>query len=308
MKLPKISIKNYQFTIIVFVLITIAGLYSYLSMPGTENPELVMPGSNVVIIYPGTNPVDMEQLIVLPVEDALNELDDIKKIETTIKDGLALVSIEFIYGSDADEKFDEVSEKINSVRSELPDDIYKIDVKQWTMLDVSMMQLALVSDSLEYSELNKKAETLKKELKKAQGVRKVEILACPNQEVRISMNTEKMAQMNITVDHIINAVKSNNANIPGGAIKLSDKSFGIKTAGSFKDLDEIRNTVVNSYQGRIIYLKNVADVNFKYEDNKYLARFSGKRAIYISVMQKANQNVFNTTEAVKEKIEKFNAK
>ena len=83
----------------------------------------------------------------------------------------------------------------------------------------------------------------------ASGVRKIEINAYPEQEVRISMNTEKMAQMNISIDHILNAVKSNNANIPGGAVKLGDKSFGIKTSGSYKNLDEIRNTVVNSYQG-----------------------------------------------------------
>ena len=94
MKLPKIAISNYQFTIAVFILITIAGLNSYLNMPRMENPEVDIPGASVVVMYPGTNPVDMENLVVAPIEDALNELDDIKSIETNITDGLALILIE----------------------------------------------------------------------------------------------------------------------------------------------------------------------------------------------------------------------
>ncbi len=305
MKLPKISINNYQFTIIVFILITIAGLNSYLNMPRMENPETKMPGASVIVIYPGTNPVDMEHLVVTPIEDVLNELDDIKSIETSINDGLAVIHIEFYYETDADKKFDDVVEKVNTVRNDLPDDIYEINIQQWTVTDVCMMQLALVSDSVEYKILQKKAEKLEKELKKESGVKKVEIIAYPEQEVRISIDIEKMAQMNISTDQIINAVKSNNANIPGGAIKLDDKSFNIKTSGSYNNLDEIRNTVVNSYQGRLIYLKNIATVNFDYEDTKYLARFSGKRAIYITVKQKEGRNVFKTTEKVKAKINKF---
>ena len=305
MKLPKIAISNYQFTIIVFILITIAGLNSYLNMPRMENPEMKIPGASVVVIYPGTNPVDMEQLVVTPIEDVLNELDDIKSIETKINDGLAVINIEFYYGTDADKKYDDVVEKVNTIRNKLPDDIYEVFTRQWTISDVCMMQLALVSDSVEYRVLQEKAEKLEKELKKESGVKKVEIMAYPEQEVRISIDIEKMAQMNISLDNISNAIKSNNANIPGGAIKLDDKSFNIKTSGPYNNLDEIRNTVINSYQGRLIYLKNIATVNFDYEDTKYLARLSGKRAIYITVKQKEGRNIFQTTEGIKTKINKF---
>lgn len=308
MKIPRISIQNYQFTIILFVLITIAGIFSYLTMPRTENPEISVPGANVIVIYPGTNPTDMEQLIALPIEDALNELDDIKKIETTINDGLAVISIEFVFGTDSDDKFDKVTQKINSVKNDLPSDIYKLDVKQWTISDVVMMQLAMVEDDAEYSDLLEQAENLKKEIKKVKGVRKVQIEAYPEQEIRISMNLEKMAHMNISIDHVINAIQMNNANIPGGSIDIGTRSFGIKTSGSFDDLDEIRNTVVNSYQGRLIYLKNIADVDFEYEDSNYLARISGTKAIFISVMQKNGLNVFTTTKAVNEKIQDYKDK
>lgn len=258
MKITRSSINNYQFTTVLVVLLFIAGIFSFLNMPRTENPEINIPGTSVIIIHPGTSPVDLEPLVATPVEDALNEIDDIKQINTTITDGLVFIAIEFNYGTDPDEKYDKVLQQVNAVKADLPSDIYDIIVNKWTPSDVTMLQLALVSKSADYRLLNEKAEKLKKNLKMVNGVKKVEIEASPEQKVRVSIDMEKMALMNITIDHIMNAVNSNNANIPGGSIKISDRSFGIKTSGSYQSLEEIENTVVNSYQGRIIYLKNIA--------------------------------------------------
>lgn len=305
MKITRSSINNYQFTTVVVLLLLIAGIFSYLTMPRTENPEINIPGVTVVLIYPGTSPFDLEQLVATPVEDVINEIDDIKKINTTINDGLVLITVEFFYGSDPDEKYDKVLQQINSIKSELPDDIYDIIVQKWTPSDVAMLQLALISDSASYRLLNDKAEKLEKELKLVDGVKKVDIQACPQQKVRVSLDMEKMALMNITIDHVMNAVVSNNANIPGGSIKISDKSFGIKTSGSYQSLEEIKNTVVNSYEGRIIYLRNIADVNFEYEDNNYLARVNGKKAIFVTVNQKEGRNIFKTREKAEEVLRRF---
>ena len=139
-----------------------------------------------------------------------------------------------------------------------------------------MMQLALVSEKASYAQLEKHADLLEKELEKVYGVKKVELIACPEREIRISLDMEKMAAMNISTDQVANAIISNNANIPGGSIKLDDKIFGLKTSGSYGELSEIKRTVVNSYLGKIIYLEDIASVEFDYEDLKYLARFPMK--------------------------------
>ena len=281
MKLPKLAIDNFQFTLVIFILITIAGISSYLGMPRTENPEVVVPGASVIVIYPGANPTDMEQLIALPVEEAINELDDIKTVSTTLRDGLAVISVEFYFHTNAKEKFDEVVQKVNGIRNELPENILELNTIEWTTSDVAMMHLALVSESRDFSELRSKAEILKKDIEKVRGVKKVKIVACPEEEIRISLDLEKMAQMNITIDHVANAIQSNNANIPGGSIDLSDKSYGVITSGSYNNLEELNNTVINSYNGRLIYLKNIAKIEFDYEDYKYYARYNSKRAIFL---------------------------
>lgn len=305
MKLTKLSINNYQFTIIIFVLMTIAGMNSFLTMPRTENPEMSAPGASVFIAYPGASPADLEQLIASPIEDAVNELEDIKKIETSIKDGLVSVSVEFFWGVDTDKKHDEVIQQVNSIKPNLPSDIYYLEVFKWSVSDVAMMQLALVSDDASYKELKEEADKLIKDLKKGSGVKKIKINACPEEEVRISLDFEKMAALNIGLDQVENAIKSNNANIPGGSIEIGDKSFSINTSGSYQSLEELKNTVIHSYNGRLIYLKNIAEVNFLYEDNRYFAGYNGHNAIFISLQPKEGRNVFETTEEIEKYIIAF---
>ncbi len=274
-------------------------------MPRTENPEMTIPGVSVIIIFPGTNPADLERLIATPLEEVINELDDINKIETTLNDGVAVIQVEFYFSSKADDKYEEVLRQVNSIRDNLPPDIYSLEVRQWSVTDVNMMQLALVSDNTEYHLLQKEAEKLKLELNRVNNIKRIKIEAYPEQEVRISIDMEKMAAMNLTIDHVSNAILSNNANIPGGAIKLGEKSMSIKTSGPYQNIEEIKNTVINSWMGRIIYLKNIAEVKFDYEDQNYLARYNGTKAVFISFNQKEGKNVFKTAEESKKIIQDF---
>ncbi|MBN2524145.1 MAG: efflux RND transporter permease subunit [Bacteroidales bacterium] len=311
MRLSKIAIDYYQFTLIVFAILLFAGIQAFISMPKTENPEIVIPGVSVLVVYPGANPVDMEELVALPIEEAVNELDEIKRINTTVFDGIASVSVEFDFQADADKKYEEVVQKVNSIRNKLPEEIIDLQVTQWSTSDVAMLQLALISENASYRELEYQAEILKKEVERVNGVKKVEIVACPEQEVRISLDFEKMAGMNISVDDVAGAILSNNANIPGGTMKLGDKVFSVKTSGAFGDLEQIRRTVVNSYMGRLIYLENIAEVNFDHEDIKYFVRFpeadtSGKqKTVFVIVKQIEGLNVLDIAEDAKAEIRKF---
>jgi multidrug efflux pump subunit AcrB len=305
MKFPRAAINNYQFTIMVFILLIIYGLFSYKNMPRTEDPMIVIPGASVIVVYPGASPVDLEELVAVPLEDAINELDDIKKINTTIRDGICIIGVEFIFGTNAGDKYDEVVQKVNSTANELPENIYSLETLQWTTTDVNIMQLALVSENAEYREMLDIAEKIEKEIKKIHSVKSVDIIAYPEEEVHISLDFEKMAQMNISLEQVSNAIIGNNANIPGGNIDVSGKSFGVKTSGSYNNLAEIKNTIVSSFNGRIIFLKDIAVVDFDYEENKYYARYKGERSIFITLKQKEGFNVFYTTDDIYPIIDKY---
>ena len=305
MKLPKLAIDNYQFTLVIFLLLVIMGINSYFSMPRTEDPPVQIPGASIFVIYPGANPNDLEKLIVQPVEEALNELEEIKKIQSTAVNGMVNVAVEFTFKTDAGEKFDEVVEAINGIRADLPADIYKLQVSEWSSTDVSVFQFALVSESATYERLEYLAENLKHKIEKVNGVRAVEIHGMPAKQIRISMDVPKMAMMNISIDQVEKSVVSNNQNIPGGALSIGTRHFNINSNGAYKNIDEIRNTVVGSYEGRLVYLGDVASVGYDLEDKNYIARYNGTRSIFLTVKQKEDINIFTISGDIKQIADNF---
>src|SRR5690349_12543276 len=119
MKISEYAVKNYQFTLIMFLMAVALGVTTLLTMPRSEDPELSAPQFLVVVVYPGTSPKDIEELVVDPVEEKIHELEDMKRIKTTISDGLALFRVEYKYECDQNEKYQELVREINSLRAEL---------------------------------------------------------------------------------------------------------------------------------------------------------------------------------------------
>ena len=300
MNIPSFSIKNYQVTLTVFTFLLFLGITSFLNMPRREDPALDIPNMLVIAVYPGANPTDVESQVADVLEESINELDDLKEVQTTIRDGVAITEVEFNFGVNPDDKFDELQRQVNQVRGDLPEGIYQLDVLQFSTNTVTIMQLALVSETASYATLKTAAEDAKKVIEQVNGVRKVEIEAFAEQEVRIALNPVKMEQMGISLDRVEQAIQSNNANIPGGAVKVSNKLFNIKTSGAYDDLDQIRNTVVGAYEGKIVYLKNIAAVFFDYEDERWLARYNQTPCIYINIQQKEGYNIYSVTDPIKE--------
>jgi len=305
MKLPEIAIKNHQFTIIIALLLVLSGVFSFLTMPYSEDPSVAKAGASVVVLYPGANPTDMEQLVVDPIEEAVDELDDVKTISSYTRDGYAVIDVEFDSGSDPDKKYSDVTEKVNSIRSDLPDEIAGINLHKWGVANVNILQVAIVSDTANYSEMEKQTEKLKKKLIKIDGIKTAETYAFPKQEVRIALNLDKMSQMRISLNQLFGAIQSSNLNIPGGNIDIDTKTFNVQTNGSYKSLEDIGNTIINSNGQSIVYLKDVADVHFDYEDKTYIARFAGKRAVFVTATQKDDTNIFKIFRNVKRTISDF---
>jgi len=303
MKLPQIAINNRQFSIILFLLVLMIGINSFFNMPRTEDPPITIPGAIVKVIYPGASPKDMEELVIKPLEDAVNEIDDISKIKSTALNNFAIILIDFEYGSgNADDQYDDVVNKVNSIRKDLPQLVKSIDIQKKETSDVKILQYALTSEKANFEELRYEAERLEKVLEKVKGIKKADIYALPDREIRISIDIPKMSKMNISIDDISNAIQSNNANIPGGDFNIGKKNFNIRTSGSYKNLKEIQNTVIGSYQGKLIYMNNIADVNFRYEDDNYLARYNGKRSIFVAAEQELGVNIIQVIEESKLKL------
>ncbi len=308
MKLPKLAIENHQFTNVFVILLVLFGVVSFLTMPRSEDPQVSPAGTSVIVIYPGANPADMEELIMDPIEEVINELEDIKEIKSTAKDGLAVVAVEFLSGSDPDDKYSEVVQKVNSIRNRLPEDIFSLELMKWTISDVSILQVALICDSADYVSLKKEAERLKENLERVGGVKKVKTWAYPEREVRVAVDLEKLANKHIPLTQVMGAIVNENQNLPGGSIDIGTRRFNIRTSGNYESPEAIRNTIVHSAEGKTVLLKDIADVRFDFEDKKYTARFNGRHAVFVTVTQKIGTNIFDVEGRLKEQIAEFEKK
>src|SRR5687768_13321725 len=160
MKLLEFPVRNFQFTIVLFVMLAALGVTSWLAIPRGEDPPLHVPTFTVIAVYPGASPTDLERLVVREVEERLDALDNVDQIESRIFDGVATISVEFDFGEDPDDRYDEVLREMNSLRRELPAELASFTVEEITTLDVAISQLALVSETAPYRELDRLAERM----------------------------------------------------------------------------------------------------------------------------------------------------
>ncbi|MEQ8415961.1 MAG: efflux RND transporter permease subunit [Imperialibacter sp.] len=307
MKISEFSVKNYQFTLIVFAMVIGLGLNSLFNMPRGEDPEFESPSFAVVVVYPGTSPVDMEELVVDPIEKKISELEDVKKIVSNVDDGLVVMRIDYKYEIDPDDAYQEVIREMNTVQQELPADIFSIEIRRFTPTDVNILQIALVSETATYRQLETQADELKERLEEVKALKKVEDWGFPETAVKISLNLEKMAAAHIPLNAVLGAIQSENVNMPGGSVNAGTRRFNIKTSGSYTSLEEVQNTIVYSAADKVVYLKDIADVAFDYEEENHLTRLNGKRAVLVTAAQKEGQNIFKVQEAYQPVVDQFKA-
>ncbi len=305
MKIAEFSVKNYQFTIIVFLMIVVLGISSLLTMPKAEDPVLKATFNSIVVVYPGTSPEDIEKLVIDPIEERVNSLDDIKNIFSRAADGVAVITVEFEHHIDEEKKYGETLREINALQSKLPKDIFNIDVFKYTPETVNIIQCAIMSETATYAEMKKQAERLKDGLDRVKDLKVVEIHAFPNQRINIELNTQRMAQHKIPLNRVIGLIQAENNDIPAGSIEVGARKLNVKTSGSYGSLDEIRNTVVSTSGTQVTYLRDIAKVEFDYEESTYLARLNGKRAVFVTAAQKSNTNIFDVNEEINPIIENF---
>ena len=291
MKISELTVRNYQFTVVMFLLLIALGVYSFIKIPQAEDPEFPISIFPVIAIYPGASPADIEQLVVDKVEKSLNELEDIVRIKTEIKDGIAVVIIEFSSDTDPDKKYDEILRQLNSIKSSLPQDLYSLETLKIQAGNTNIIQSALVSGKASYSELSKYALDLKDEISSLTGIRKADAVAYPEQEIEVAIDLPKLSQLHITVSQVINAIQSENANIPGGSIEIGPKKFNVTTTGGYGSIDEVRQTIVGANMGQVVYLRDIADVSWKDEDLRYYGRYNGEKGVFLIATMKKGQNI-----------------
>jgi multidrug efflux pump subunit AcrB len=299
------AVRRWQFTLVMFAMLIALGLASFANIARSEDPSFPFPAADISVVWPGASPADMERLIVKPIEDAVNTLENVKKIQSSAFDGLAVVHTEFYYGGDPEKKQDEVIREFNRIRSTLPPDITQIDIRKDSPGLVSIVQMALVSDTASWRELKEKAENLKDAFETVPGVRTAETWAYPSPEVRVAIDLQRLARAGVSLDQVIRTIQGQNQNIPGGSVDVGLRHYNLRTSGSYTSLDQIADTVVGAGNGREVRVRDIAEVSWQIEEQTYTGRFNGKRAVFITANQKDRTNIFKVRDGIYAKLAQF---
>lgn len=305
MKIAEFSVKNSQFTFIIFCFVLALGLGSMLNMPRAEDPKFAPPGFNVVVVYPGAGPAEIENKITDKIESRLGALENIDRMRSISFNGIGLLTIEFKHGQDADKKYEEVIREVNAVRPDLPSDIYRLTIQKFSSSDVAILQGAIISENASWAEFRKEAERLEDELEKIPGIKAADTWGFPKKEVRISLNLPKMAAENVPINRVLGALQSENVSIPGGSVDAGERTFNVETSGDYQNIEEVRNTLINGQNGRVLYLRDVADVDWAYEENRHMARVNGSRCVWVTARMKDEQNIFDVGKQVNQKVKEW---
>jgi multidrug efflux pump subunit AcrB len=305
MSFLEFPIKRYQFTLVAFAMLVALGLNSFKNIPRQEDPYFPLAIFQVVAIYPGAEPQDVERLVVKPIEDRLSELDDIKKIESFSNDGVATILPEFYGSVDPVKKYDEVVREVNALRPTLPPELAKLEIRKINPGLVNIVQFALVSPDAPYHELEDYARHLKDTLKTIDGVRTSETWAYPARELRVALDLPRMAELKLAPGRVVQALQNENATIPGGSIDVGSRNFSLKTSGSYESLEEVRDTVVAAVDGRTVRVRDIADVSWNTQEHTYVGRYNGQRAVFVTANQKDGYNIFEVRKRILEAAEKF---
>jgi multidrug efflux pump subunit AcrB len=307
MKITDISVDNRTSVLILVAIIIIMGVSSYISLPREASPDVQIPLIIVSTPYFGVSPEDIESLITQPIEKELNAITEIKEIRSSSFEGYSLVQAEFDSGFDIDEALQKVRDKVNKAESELPDDVEKPEIIEINFSEFPIM-IFNIGGPQGLVKLKDIAEDVKDELENIDGILDVEISGGLEREVQVNVDIDKLIHFNIRFDDVINTIRDENRTIPGGLIDVNNSSFLVRIPGEFDEPYIIEDLIVKIKDGKPIYVRDVADVVYGFEERTTYARLNGNEVVSISISKRLGANIISIAEQVKAVIAEFDEK
>ena len=298
MNLTDYSIRH-RLTIYVLIgLITIVGASTYVSMPRESFPEVEIPLIIVYTVYAGVAPADMETLITRPIETELKGISGIKEIRSTSSESLSSIQVEFNPEVDLDTAIQKVREKVDLAKADLPpevDDprIQDVDFSQIPILVASMAgEVGLVR-------LTDIAKDLKDDLEALPGVNRVQIIGGKTREVHVYVDPRRLSFYEVSLADLVKSVARENLNIPGGEIEVGRLKYLVRLPAEIDDPMEIEDFVIEVRDGEPIYVRDVAYVEYGFEEEATLSRVDRNPSVTLTVEKRTGSNLIAVADSVK---------
>lgn len=292
------AVKRPIMTTLCFVAVVIMGLFSLSKLPIDLYPDIDTNTIMVMTTYQGASAQDIEQNVTRPLENTLNAVNDLKHITSKSRENISVITLEFEYGKDIDVLTNDVRDKLDMVKSALPDDAETPIIFKFSTDMIPIVMLSVEADESMPGLYKILDDAVANPLARISGVGSVSISGAPKREIHVYLDPKRLEAYNLTVEGISAIIGAENRNIPGGSFDIGSDTYSLRVQGEFSAADQMANIVVGSQNGRNIYLRDVARVDDSLEERAQQTYNDGRQGAMIVIQKQSGANSVEISEKV----------
>lgn len=301
----KLCIRKPVTTIMVTLMVFIAGIVSYFNLDQALMPDMDLPIAVVMTTYVGASPEEIEELISKPMEESLGSIANVDTVTSYSSTNSSMVLLQFVDGTDIDMAAVDMRDKIDQMKSTLPDAagdpmVIKMDINAMPItigVKAENMDLESLNDLLEDNVVNR--------LERIEGVASVSLSGGITNEVRITVDPVKLAGYGLTTSTLSGLLAAENMNLPSGDLTQGNTTVAVRTIGEFTSVQEINNLPIPTSTGAVIHLSDVARVEQVEADRDSFTYINGEKGILLSVDKQSTANLVKVSQSLKDEIAKL---
>ncbi|MBN8575406.1 MAG: efflux RND transporter permease subunit [Cytophagales bacterium] len=306
-KLTSFSLRNGTMVMFLAVMFVGFGILTYNSLPKDSYPEVKQPTIYIGTAYPGNSPIDMENLITRPIEKEVNSISEVDKIQSTSVQDYSTIIIEFDPEISVEDALTKVKDAVDKAKPELPTDlpqdpnIFEINFSEFPIMNINL------SGNYELEQLKKFAEYLEDEIEKLSEISRADIRGIDDKEVKIKVDPYELESRLLNFSDIENAVSAENVTMSGGNVLDAGVRRTIRVVGEFESPADLEDIVIKHEKGNIVYLRDVATVEFDYVEKQSYARLRKEPVVMVDVVKRSGENLLIATDKIRAIIDKAKA-
>ncbi len=307
MSLYSTAVKKPVSTALVFVAVVILGLFSLSKLSVDLLPKIETNMIMVMTSYTGASAADIEMNITKPMENILNSVSDLKHITSQSRENISIITLEFDYGIDIDVATNDIRDKLDIVKPILPDDADNPIIFKFGTDDIPILMLSVTAEESTNALYKILDEKVSNPLARIKGVGAVSIAGTPIRELQVYCDPYKLEAYHMTIEGIAAVIGQENRNMPSGSIDIGSNTYSLRVQGEFTDARQMLDLVIGNYNGKVIYLRDVARIRDTVEERSQETFNNGTRGGMIVIQKQSGANSVDIAQQVKDKMPELEA-
>jgi len=310
MTITELSIKRPILIVVIFLVLSALGIFSYNQLSYELLPKMSSPFVTVITVYPGANPSEVENAVTKKIEEAVAGAEKLKRVFSTSSENVSTVFVEFQQSANADLATQDVQRKINEI-TDLPTGVKRPAVLKFQLDAIPVIRMAVTSamPTRDFAQVLK--DQIKPRLAQIKGVSQVSLVGTAEREINVNINADKLRAYNLSIVQVSEAIRRANLDVPAGRVNDKDAQFGVRVQGKFENVEDLKELVVASVPTQsgtapsIVKLSDVAEVSDGARDVETLSRLNGMDAVGVLIQKQSDANTVAVSELVRAEIEKL---